>query len=305
MKLLLVLSLAVIQGCNHLYYYPDAVRYETPNSVKLAHEEKTIKSLSGNDLKLWFIPSQKKPDLGTVIHFHGNAQNMSAHFLFVFWFAHLGYNVVTFDYSGYGISTGTATRENTVLDGQSILQWARRDQQISQGDIFIVGQSLGGAIAVSALARVPEVDVNGLIIESSFSSYRALARAKLGQSFLTWAFQWPLSLLISDDFAPVDDVQRLKTPILIVDGSADRIVPPDQSDALFESAPGPKQRILVPNGSHTPGLGSEEGEWRRKIVEFMCENGRERQKCLAYLESFSEIDNLGVFVEKDNKRKEK
>lgn len=89
-------------GCvNKYFYYPTAQVYQTPNQIGLPHEVVTFQSADGTKLSGWFIPAVGKP-LGTVIHFHGNAQNMTAHFSFVDWLPGSGFNLFVFDYRGHG-----------------------------------------------------------------------------------------------------------------------------------------------------------------------------------------------------------
>jgi hypothetical protein len=110
-KIALLIMLALSSGCASLYlYYPDHQIYQTPEQVGLKFEEINFTSRDGTPLTGWFVPAKGKV-IGTVIHFHGNAQNMTAHFSFVDWLPPEGFNVFMFDYRGYGRSGGSPQRQ--------------------------------------------------------------------------------------------------------------------------------------------------------------------------------------------------
>ncbi|NBW80221.1 alpha/beta fold hydrolase [bacterium] len=213
-----------LSGCNSVFYQPDKLTWSLPEQITPSFEEFQLPVPGTNEkLQVWKFHS-RVPRKGTVVHFHGNAQNMSAHVWFVAWLIDAGFDVVTFDYRGYGNSDGIATRENTIADGQAVLKWLATQAQSTP--LFVVGQSLGGAVAFTSLATSePEVPVRGLIIESSFTSYRGLARKKLGSFFLTWPLQWPLSFLVTDEFSPKEHKLKNPLPIFFIHGTGDWVVP--------------------------------------------------------------------------------
>jgi len=246
-------ALVLFSGCNHLFYHPDAVVYSTPQRYGHLFDDITLTE-GGPALHLWRIRAHGRPR-GIVVHFHGNAQNMSAHMRFVEWLAEGGYDVVTFDYRGYGSSRGKPDREGTVEDGARVLRWVAGLTDPSKADLFVVGQSLGGAIAVAAIARARVDRIRAVVIESAFASYRGMARSKLAQFFLTWPLQWPLSWLVSDELSPVDEVGQLSMPILFIHGDSDPVVPCFQGRALYEAATAPGKEFWELEGAgHTPAF---------------------------------------------------
>lgn len=82
--LLLGCSLFGLSSCaQQAFYYPDHADYGTPAQAGLQHEDIFFQSEDGTRLHGWFIPAQNAggliPARATIIHFHGNAQNLSAH----------------------------------------------------------------------------------------------------------------------------------------------------------------------------------------------------------------------------------
>jgi hypothetical protein len=86
-------------------------------------------------------------------------------------------------------------------------------------------------------------DAAGLIVEGTFTSIPAV--------FSTFKWGWlPLGPFITQRFDSERRIQKLKTPVLVVHGSEDRLIRPDLGRALFDRAPEPKRFLLVQGGSH-------------------------------------------------------
>jgi len=263
---------AFLSGCDSLYYHPDQVDYLRPDKLKLSYQEHHLSEAGGPMLNLWHIaPAAGKDRHAVIVQFHGNAQNMSAHFVFVAWLAHAGYDVVTFDYRGYGLSTGVPERAGLLTDGQAVLDWVTKAPGLKGKDIIVFGQSLGGAVATVVVAQAPLGQVKVLAVESTFASYRGLARTKLGDIWLTWPFQIPLSYLISDHFNPVTYAPRLQLPFLSLHGTADPVIPLAEGQKLY-AAVGSKNKEFwpLPGEGHIAAFAAEDSPWQRPFIEFIC-----------------------------------
>jgi hypothetical protein len=255
-------------GCNHLFYYPDHVDYLQPETFGMRAEQISLPS-GDETIHMWKIPGMRREKPGKVLHFHGNAQNLSSHFLFSAWLARFGYDVYIFDYRGYGKSTGEPSRAGLVEDGITALKYVAG---VDGKELFVLAQSLGGAVAVPslALAGTAADAVRLLTIDSSFPSYRDMARDKLASFWATWPLQWPLSFLVSEDYSPASYIGRLKMPLLIVHGTKDRIVPFRMGAELFRLAPGPDKTFWkIPDAPHTWFL-TEASDWHLRYLDFMC-----------------------------------
>lgn len=248
--ILLLGAMSVLTGCNHLFYYPTKIKYIDPKAQGFQYEERFVDTKDGERLVLWdFEP--KGQERGTILHFHGNAQNISTHFLFVVWMTKHGYRVITFDYRGYGGSSGKPSREGLIKDGAAIL--ANVCQQ-SKSPLFVLGQSLGGAVVVPvlALADQDQMCACALVLESTFASYRSLARDKLASFFLTWPLQYPLSFLISDARSPQAYAEHLELPLVMIHGENDPIIPLVHGKSLYEAFSHQDREFwLVEAGGHT------------------------------------------------------
>lgn len=267
--ILLALSLSC-QGCvNSMFYYPDHTVYDTPERHGLAYEEVTFASRDGTRLSGWFIPSVGAAR-GTVVHFHGNAQNMTSHFAFVSWLPHQGFNLFVFDYRGYGKSAGKPERTGVYEDCLAALDYITTRSGIDHDRLLVFGQSLGGANAIAALGSSPRKNVRAVVIDSAFSSYRRIVRDKIGEMPLLSLIRYPLSyLLISDGLSPEQHIASLApTPLLIVHGTADSVIPYHHGKRLFELAGEPKQLWTVDGGGHTSAFMDPSGGYRQRLVGF-------------------------------------
>lgn len=256
----LVLALS---GCNSLFYAPDRLTRVTADRLGTPVEEVWFTARDGTRLHGWFLPAAG-PARGTVVHFHGNAQNLTGHVPLVSWLPAAGYHVLTFDYRGYGRSDGAPSREGLFQDAQAALGWARSRRGVDPTRLLVLGQSLGGAVALAALGEGGAAGVRGIAVEGTFADYEEMAHAASGGCPLTWPFVW---LLVSGAHEPVDSLERLEgIPLLVIHGDADAVVPLEQGRAVYAAAPGPRQLLQAVGGGHLDALADPDG--RAALLEF-------------------------------------
>lgn len=234
-------------GClENLFYYPDNILYDSPKRLGLNYEEITFKSTDGTKLSGWFIPARGfKKAKGTVIHFHGNAQNMSAHWQFVEWLPDSGYNLFVFDYRGYGKSEGKPNPKGVFEDSDSAVNYVRSRKDIDAAKLIVFGQSLGGANAIAVVGSGNKSGVAAVAIEASFYSYSSIANDKLLGS----------GLLMDDTYSPERYIAAISPiPFLLIHGTADTVIPYHHSLRLIEKAKEPKKLITVDGGGHLDAL---------------------------------------------------
>jgi hypothetical protein len=258
----------VLQGCTNIFLQPDRALHLNPDKVGVKWEIDEFKSGDGTKLTgLWF-PSARPSAKGVVLQFHGNGENMTSHFLTVYWLALEGYDVFAFDYRGYGASGGRKSIGGSVADGAAALAFARA--KAPGLPLVVIGQSLGGAIAVASLNRDGGAGLRALVLDSSFSSYCGVAREKLAAHGAMWAFQWLPYLLISDRFAPDRRIARRKrVPLLMLHAPNDPVVPYSEGRRLYELAPEPKEFWDVPGSGHTEAFGVQGAQFRPRLLKFL------------------------------------
>ena len=147
-----------------------------------------------------------------------------------------------------------------VTDAETAIAWLAARPEVHAQGMAVFGQSLGGSLAVYAVAHSPErALIKTLIIDSAFSSYRRIAREKLAGFWLTWALQWPLSFTVDDQYSPIDAIAAVSPiPLLIIHSVHDPIVPISHAEALYAAAQQPKALWKIAQGGHIQALTHEE-----------------------------------------------
>jgi len=131
--------------------------------------------------------------------------------------------------------------------------------ETDQDRVVVLGQSLGGSIAVYTVAHSPHRDrIRALVINNAFSSYRLIAREKLGSFWLTWPLQYPLSWTINDGYSAVRWIAKVSPmPVLILHGLDDTVVPVYHGRMLSEAALPPKELWLTARHGHVQSFGDD------------------------------------------------
>ncbi len=271
---LLVLFL-LLSGCSSLFFYPQKQLYDNPVAQRFSPEDVYFKTTDGLVLHGWFFRSKPEAE-ATILVLHGNAENLSTHVNSVLWLVMEGFNVFIFDYRGYGRSQGSPGLKGVHLDAEAALETALGLPRAKSGSIVVLGQSIGGAIAVYTVANSPYKDrVAALVIDSAFASYRLITREKLGQFFLTWPFQYPLSFLVSDYYSPIRWIKKVSpVPILIIHGDKDPVVPVHHGRMLYEAALPPKEFWETSVPGHVCSFADE--RVREKLVRHLVDRLRKK-----------------------------
>ncbi|PHQ15665.1 alpha/beta hydrolase [Marinobacter profundi] len=243
---LVVLS-TLLASCSSVFFYPDNVTYITPDRLNLSYQDIYLDTADGETLHGWWLPAQGPEGnaKGTIYFLHGNAQNISSHILNVAWLPPEGYNVFTIDYRGYGKSSGATDIEGALHDVETGLRWLARRPARGDTPLIILGQSLGGALAIPLVRewtlRDEQPPVEALALDGTFSGFRNIAREKLGLFWLTWPLQAPLSWTIPAEYEGSELIADISpVPVLVIHSARDGIIPFHHGQALYEAAGQPK-----------------------------------------------------------------
>jgi fermentation-respiration switch protein FrsA (DUF1100 family) len=257
-----------VAGCTQAFFYPDRFLVNTPDKLGLDYQPVEIIAGDGTSLFAWFLPARGQPR-ATVLHLHGNAQNISAHFVQVAWMPAAGFNVLALDYRGYGRSGGSPSLHGAQLDIDAAMRALLARPDVDPKRIYIFGQSLGGALAIYYGANTKHrAHVRGIVADSAFSDYRLITQEKLASTPLTWAFQWLPLLTVNNDYSPQVSVKALSPiPLLLIHGDRDGIVPVNHSQRLYESAAEPKEIWVVRGAGHIESMKMR--SIRDRLTEFL------------------------------------
>lgn len=222
---------------NSLLYFPSRAIIETPDRAGLAYRDLRLETGDGEQLHGWRIDARAEP-LGHLLLCHGNAGNVGDRVLHAALLTAVGFDVLLFDYRGYGRSSGSPSEEGTYRDARAALAFLLEQSGVDPSRVFYLGESLGGAVALDlALKRPPA----GLVLLSTFTGVRDLARRH---------YPFVPAALVPDVYPALRRIHELDAPLLVLHGDHDEIVPLSQGRALFEAAPGPKRMHVFDGLGH-------------------------------------------------------
>lgn len=276
-----------LQGCNSIFFQPDSEIYSVPASYDpparesfLVLPQRAGQSAPPEKIHMWTLLPAAQPK-AMVVQFHGNAQNLTSHVQFLSWIVGHGYGLVIFDYRGYGRSSGTPSREKAIEDGERVLADVAKNYPALP--MVVVAQSLGGALGAVAVSRFEQKHpgrVQGLVLDSTFGSWRGLARRKIAQTVVGWPLQFPLSYLVSDKHSASDALASLALPLFQTHATDDLVVPFEAGLALSKSYRGSSKaeqtaggawppQFLATTGGHTSAFTSLPGNVRQALIAFL------------------------------------
>lgn len=237
--------------------FENRVVYAAPNSRTLVktpkdyfmpnYEDLTIDTADHNTIHAWLIKRRDPRSFPTIIHFHGNACNIS-HVLYdaLGMFQKVKANIMLVDYRGYGMSDGSPSQAGLLLDAQAALDYllTKRSDVVDPNKVLLFGRSLGGAVAI-ALAAKNESKLRGIIVENTFTSMEDLV------SHLSPILS-RFRRLMNNKWQSEELITKLRLPILFLSGRADEIVPAHMMTQLHKAAVRSigKEMVSFPKGKH-------------------------------------------------------
>ena len=200
--------------------------------------EVRIRTHDGKRLHGWLRHTVREPrSRGLVIYFGGNAEEVSGQMHDAPMLAPWSFAAV--NYRGYGLSEGYPSETALAADALAVYDWLAKRDGIDTKRIVVFGRSLGSGVAVQLAASRP---VRAAVLVSPFDSLRSLARKQ-------YPFV-PVSLLLKHPFDSVVRAPDIHTPLLVIAGERDGLIPPEYSKRLHDAWAGPKRWTLVPEANH-------------------------------------------------------
>lgn len=236
--------------CALIYFYPLPFFYNPSSrvsNIEHAHQydypaqEVKYTSADGTPLFAWYTPAQQGKKM--IIFMHGNSHNVEEFYYKLKAFAYDGYGTFIPEYRGFGGVSGKINQKNLEDDAIAAVKYLNK-QGYKNSDIYVYGMSLGSHMATHAVAELQNEGIfAGLILEVPFDSLLNVARTVV--PFL------PLNIIVRDKYDNLADIQKVKSPILIMGGEVDATVPVDLAVNLYNHAPSPKKMIIYKNGKHS------------------------------------------------------
>jgi uncharacterized protein len=252
---LLVLGLALFQ--RRLQYLPD--RRHTPIALTglAGGEELRLRTPDGERLVAWHFPP--KPGKPTVLYLHGAAGALVKRVPRLRLFVESGFGVLAVSYRGYGGSTGRPSEAGLLRDAECAYHAART--RYGADRLVIVGASLGTGVAVALTAKH---EARALVLLAPFLSAVDVAQRRF--PFL------PVRWLMRDRFRSDLAIPGVRSPVLMIHGERDPVIPICSGRRLFELANPPKTFLSVPGGGHLVLAASVFAEMRDWIEGVLAES---------------------------------
>jgi hypothetical protein len=281
--LLCVFMLAFFQ--RSLIYFPSRdARIEPADAGLIDGQVHTVTATTDDGLQLrgWHIlrdgttassPAECDRQLErggpVVVYFSGNAGNRAYRTLEFELLSRLGCHVLVFDYRGYGDNPGSPSEERLAADAHMVWQYATQTRGISADRLILLGESLGGAVAVRLAADLSAAGTppGGLVLRATFSSLVDAA---------AYHYPWlPVRLVMVDRFPSADQIPQVTCPILHLHGLQDQIVPIQLGRKLHAAAretssTGVAKRLVeLPSAGHNDILLVAEDEFCQEVSDFL------------------------------------
>lgn len=201
----------------------------------LGGEYVNIETADGERLAAWHKPPAAGGPI--IVFFHGGADSPEQRAIRFIALLSSGYGVLAPHFRGYGQSSGTPSERGLLQDAEAIYEFCEGQYQHEQ--IVLWGFSLGSAVAVDLASKRK---VAALILEAAFTSLADVAKH--------WIPHLPVQLLLRDQFRAIETISAITAPVLMIHGRADRDVPINLAERLFERAPEPKEFTKLDEGRH-------------------------------------------------------
>ncbi len=257
-------ALAVIGGCallsdarqGTLIFQPTKAVWRGYDSGAWTFDEHWVEVGDGHKLHAWWLAGDD-PQAPVVLYLHGARWNLTGSVTRIDRWRQLGFAVLAVDYRGFGKSSDVAPTEAYAYEDAEAA-WDHIAKIAPGRARYIVGHSLGGAIAAELARRRPEAA--GLVLEATFTSVSDM----VSQS--AWGFL-PVSLILTQRFDTLAKIAEVQVPVLIAHGTRDSIVPFEMGERLYQAASAPKRFIKVEGAGHHNLSGIAFPEYRSAIAE--------------------------------------
>ena len=227
----------------NLLYHPSENNYQN-DEAQFNYEEVNIKVENEIRLKSWLI----KKDFNkfkTLLIFHGNAGDLSNRIYKLNELNKLDINILLISWRGFSGNKGSPSERNLYKDAEASIKWLN-DKNVKNNQIILYGESLGTGVAVEMAKKN---HFNSIILESPFTSIEN--SAKIYYPYL------PVKFLLKDRYDSISKIKMINSPILIMHGEKDDVIPFSMGKKLFEKANHPKHSYFTSNDDHMMEFNSD------------------------------------------------
>lgn len=232
--LLVLLFVYIYQ--DKLVFFPQ--KFSNDFDFNLSPNEKELFIETSDSEKINAIYATLPGNRNVVLYFHGNATSLNTWQAVADDLLSKGVNLLMIDYRGYGKSTGTFSENGFYKDAEAAYEYLKANGY-NDSSIYFYGRSLGSGVAVEMATRHP---VRGLVLEAPYTSMLQVAKNR-------HPYLLP-HLLLKYKFNSLEKAGRIKTPVLILHGTNDAVIPVKQAYELFDAIKEEKKMIALKGGDH-------------------------------------------------------
>ena len=243
LQLVLIISFLYFFVLVFLYYYQRNLLYH-PNENnysgdKISVDIKKVKILTSDNIELlgWYHEKNLK-DFKTLIYFHGNAGTLENRIHKLNHFQDMNINFLIIAWRGFSGNNGKPTEQGLYEDGKSAINWLAK-KGVDEKNLVIYGESLGTGVATHLSQNK---NYAGIILETPFTSM--IDAAKIFYPYI------PVNLLLKDRFENYKKVKNINSPILVMHGEIDKIVPFSMGKKIYDLANQPKYSYFTKYDNH-------------------------------------------------------
>ncbi len=231
------------------FMFPIRTDFLTPEQAGLRYEEVHFRNQSGETLRGWLLPVDDAKQ--TIVFCMGNAGNISAMLMYASILTQGGFEVLLFDYQGYGGSTGIVTALSLCGDTLSAFDYVRTSRNRKAKDIGLFGVSLGSVLALTVAA---ERQAGAVAVEDVFLPIKQATEMKrfLPKDMATQLGAAGILNLVLPRVDPLRTVPRLTCPLLLMHGEHDRLLPPTATMHVSDLAKVPTRVWIMEGSGHAP-----------------------------------------------------
>ena len=275
--LVVALSFVLVYANTHPPKYPLHI---PPSVYKTVYEDVSFTTADGIDLKGWLVkPASYDQTSPAIVICHGVGANKSDFTELAVSLSHRGYFVLLFDFRAHGESSGRRTslglHEQKDIEAAFAFLKTRRDT-IDPKRVGVYGFSMGGSAAI--LTAREDGAFSAVVADSAFTSLRDQAREAITGFYRLPAFPFLHLTVLGyelsfqtrvDAIAPVKVIAAIApTPVLIIAGEGDKLIPADNGRRLYEAAKEPKALWMIPGADHGGTLAAAGSAYEKRVGEF-------------------------------------
>lgn len=236
---LLAVPLALLWAFQRrIVYFPDGAPGQPAGVLLPGARDVVLETDDGLHLAGWYLPADR-PDAPAVLVADGNGGNRALRAPLARALARRGVSVLLFDYRGYGGNPGSPSEQGLARDVRAARSFLVDRAGVAPERLLYFGESLGAAVVTELATEHPPA---GLVLRSPFVDLASVGGAHY--PFL------PVRLLLRDRYPVAERISRVRAPTTVVLGTADTVVPPDQSRAVAAAAARLTRLVEVPGADH-------------------------------------------------------